>query len=165
MRPPFATIGAARTPWAGYPRSMLWILVLWSCSGAPPAPADPAEEAPVPVLPAAASVYSEGLWAQRALTVKAGLDEAMRLWRAGDKEGAKAEVDAVRRGSFLPELEPLIRRDVDPRLATELEYRFGLVREAMGRPSEVALQETLDKLTARLDEGAAMLDQKRSVMR
>ena len=142
---------------------MLWILVLWSCSGAPPAPADPSDEPPV--LPAAASVYSEGLWTQRALTVRAGLDEAMRRWRAGDKEGAKAEVDAVRRGSFAPELEPLIRRDVDPRLATELEFRFGLVREAMGRPSEVALQETLDKLTARLDEGAAKLDEKRAVMR
>lgn len=114
--------------------------------------------------PAAAFEYTEGMWQQRAMTVRAGLDEAAALQSGGSRGRAAEAVMLVYEGSFEPELEVLIRREVDARTATELEYRFGLLRATMldGKTAEVleqqgALLEQLDRAAARLDEAQAVL--------
>lgn len=137
----------------------MWFLPLVWLACSP----DPAPE--VAVAPAAADVYLEGMWAQRALTVQAGLEEALLHAQLGEKDRALAAVDAVMAGSFRPELEPLLREQVDPRLATELEFRFGVLREALRGGDAARAQAALTRLGERLQEGAGALDQKRAVMR
>ena len=135
---------------------MLALLILLGACGAPET-----EEA---VLPAAADVYLDGMWAQRALTVGAGLEEAQLLWATGEKERARELVNAVVRGSFEPELEPLLRQRVDPRLATELEFRLGVLREAMNGSSAPKVQAALQRVVDRLNEGAKLLDEQKATL-
>lgn len=138
---------------------MTWIcLLLLACAP----DADEAEPTP----PVGANIYLEQMWAQRALTVRAGLDEARELYGSGERERAREMVLAVYEGSFEPELEPLVREVVDPRKAAELEYRFGLVRRAMSRrrnsdgvaASIEALCEQLDRAAGELDRAQAVIE-------
>lgn len=138
---------------------MIWIaLLLLACAPAPDGPAAP--EA------VGASVYLDQMWSQRALTVRAGLDEARLLYDDGDREAAREMVLAVYRGSFEPELEPLVREVIDPRRAAELEYRFGLVRREMSRRRNrdgvaaaiAALCEQLDRAAVELDRARAVIE-------
>lgn len=129
-----------------------------ACDGASPAGDD--------VVPAAAAeTYTDGMWVERAKTVRAGLDEALAMHEAGDRGDAAEMVMMVYRGSFEPELEPLVREMVDARVAAELEYRFGLTRDAMTQRRVDAAKAQAQTLTDRLDEAAAQLDAKHAVLR
>jgi hypothetical protein len=112
----------------------------------------------------AAEVYLEQMWEQRALTLESGLEEARALYDEGRRDEAQATVDAVYQGSFEPELEPLIRSTLDSRRATELEYGFGLVREAMGRRDPAAVDTRMDSLIEQVKLAADELDQARAVL-
>ncbi len=112
----------------------------------------------------AAEVYIEDMWAQRAMTVRSGLEEARALYDEGRRSEAQQIVDAVYEGSFEPELEPLIRSKLDSRRAAELEYGFGLLREAMGRRDPSSVDARLQTLTGQLDEASGELDQLRAVL-
>lgn len=112
-----------------------------------------------------ASEYIPDMWGQRALTVRAGLDEASAMYQEGDREGSQAMVMAVYRGSFEPELEPLVREVVDPRKAAELEYRFGLVRDAMSRrKNDKGVFLAIEDLSEQLSRAAAELDRAQAVI-
>jgi hypothetical protein len=135
----------------------LWIAALIACQ---PGPAD---DTPPPAV--GANVYLESMWSERALTVRAGLEEAEGLYNQGDPEGAAELVLAVYHGSFEPELEPLIREVVDPRKAAELEYRFGLVRDAVERRrNKEGVHKAIATLVEQLDRAAAELDGARAVI-
>ncbi|MCB9746200.1 MAG: hypothetical protein H6741_24080 [Alphaproteobacteria bacterium] len=117
-----------------------------------------------PPEPVGVSEYIEGMWGQRALTVRAGLDEALEKHRAGDPEGAAEWVMEVYRGSFEPELEPMVRDRVDPRVAAELEYGFGLTRDAMSARGSERAEARIEALMVSLDEAAAELDAQRAAL-
>jgi len=126
---------------------------------------EPGPQGEGPTEAIGASEYIPEMWSQRALTVRAGLDEAAALYQEEDREAAQAMVMAVYKGSFEPELEPLIRQGVDPRKAAELEYRFGLVREAMGRRrNEKGVFAAVEALSEQLDRAAAELDRAQAVI-
>ena len=112
----------------------------------------------------AAEVYIEDMWSQRVLTVRSGLEEARALYDEGRREQAQGVIDSVYEGSFEPELEPLIRTKLDSRRAVQLEYGFGLVREAMGRRDPVTVEARLNTLMGQLDEASRELDQLRAVL-
>lgn len=134
-------------------------LLLWACAQ------DPADEVPPPVEPAAAAHWVEGMWTQRALTVSAGLGEALDLLADEKKDKAAEHVMAVYRGAFEPELEPLIREQVSAQTALELEYGFGLVRESMLRGNRSQAKERIEAQSATLDAAAKRLDELKSVLR
>ena len=112
----------------------------------------------------AAEVYLEEMWAQRALTLESGLEEARALYDEGRRSDAQTTIDAVYQGSFEPELEPLIRHQLDSRRATELEHGFGLVREAMGRRDKRLVDARLDALIEQVKQAADELDGLRAVL-
>jgi hypothetical protein len=119
----------------------LWIAALIACQ---PGPAD---DTPPPAVGANVYLEAEGLYNQ------------------GDPEGAAELVLAVYHGSFEPELEPLIREVVDPRKAAELEYRFGLVRDAVERRrNKEGVHKAIATLVEQLDRAAAELDGARAVI-
>jgi len=126
---------------------------------------EPASQTGGPTEAIGASEYIPEMWSQRALTVRAGLDEAAALYQEDDKAGAQEMVMAVYEGSFEPELEPLIRQVVDARKAAELEYRFGLVRESMGkRRNEKGVFAAIEALSEQLGRSAAELDRAQAVI-
>ena len=112
-----------------------------------------------PAAPAVQGVteYTQGMWGERTRTVQAGLEEAAALGAEERSEEAAALVVAIYEGSFEPELEWVIRRDLGAREAMVLEFQFGRLRQALeqggGVASEVAtLMESLNQTAATLDE-------------
>lgn len=134
-------------------------LLIWACTQ------EPASDLPPPVEAAAASHWIEDMWRQRALTVSAGLDEAQQMLANEEKDKAAEHVMAVYRGAFEPELEPLIREQVSPQVAVELEYGFGLMREAMLKGNRTQAKERIEAFNATLEPAAAHLDELKAVLR
>ncbi|MCB9742808.1 MAG: hypothetical protein H6740_09420 [Alphaproteobacteria bacterium] len=137
----------------------MWLLWILACGDGP------APDVELPPEPVGVAEYIEGMWAQRALTVRAGLEEALLMRAAGKPAEAADWVMQVYRGSFEPELEPLVREQVDPRVAAELEYGFGLVRDAMRDRGEERVKARVEALCSTLDGASAQLDAKRAVLR
>lgn len=108
--------------------------------------------------------YLEGMWEARAMTCGAGLEEALTLYEAGDRSEASELVQAVYEGSYEPELEPLIRELVDPSAGLEVEYRFGLLREAMKKRDKARVRQEAEALQVALNTHAAELDELRAVI-
>jgi hypothetical protein len=101
--------------------------------------------------------WTEGLWMERALTVRAGLDESLGMVAQGDSDGGADLALQVYEGSFEPELEPAIRAVLGRRAAAALEFRFGITVDEMrggarGDAGVADLLESLDEAAARLDE-------------
>ena len=111
------------------------------------------------------ATYHPGMWEARALTVEAGLDEAMASWEAGDRSQAAETVQLVYEGSFEPELEPVMRELVGPREAVELELRFGLLRDAMEGRDAQRVEAARGAVVEPLKAHAATLDELRAVIR
>jgi len=111
----------------------------------------------------AVEVYLEDMWSERALTVQAGLEEARALYDEGRREAAQQMIDAVYEGSFEPELEQLVRHQLDSRRAAELEYGFGLLREAMGGRDPAAVDARIEALNGQIDNAAEELDELRAI--
>jgi hypothetical protein len=103
--------------------------------------------------------WSEGLWSGQALTIRAGLEEAILLTESGERERAAELALQVYRGSFEPELEPAIREVLGVRATTQMEFRFGLVVDSLRRGKEGV--STVADLLEGLDEAAARLDEQR----
>lgn len=135
--------------------SLLWILACGSPGDAVP---DPVGE------PLAAAVYSAGMWGERVLTVTAGLDEALATLAGGDPQAAAALSAAVYRGSFEPELEPLIRAQLGRSAAATAEYGFGLVGQALTDGDALLATERRDALVVRLTGLAESLDAAQAVL-
>jgi hypothetical protein len=109
--------------------------------------------------------YLDGMWEARALTCEAGLEEAMALYAAGERTDASELVQAVYEGSYEPELEPLVRELVGAEANLEVEYRFGLLRQAMqGRDGE-RVEAQSQALSAALSRHGQQLDGLRAVLR
>ncbi len=103
------------------------------------------------------SEYTQGMWGERARTVQAGLEEAQALGAEERREEAAALVVAIYEGSFEPELEWVIRRDLGAQEALLLEFQFGRLRLALEEGGEVdsrvsSLMETLFQTATALDE-------------
>ncbi|MEE2752087.1 MAG: hypothetical protein VX519_11715 [Myxococcota bacterium] len=124
-------------------------LLLWlgmGCTGEPGAAGENAYEG-----------WTEGLWSGQALTIRAGMDEALSLIESGELERGAALALQVYEGSFEPEMEPAIREVLGPRAATEMEFRFGVVVDSLragrgGASTAAELMDALDEAAARLDE-------------
>ncbi|MED5369794.1 MAG: hypothetical protein VX899_02160 [Myxococcota bacterium] len=111
------------------------------------------------------AAYAEGMWEARALTVQAGLAEAEALHQQGDRSAAQALVRDVYLGSFEPELEVLIREQSSAAQATELEYRFGLLEQAMGRKDAERVSELRLELEQRVLVQARDFDKAQLILR
>ncbi len=117
-----------------------------------------------PIGAVAVEAYIEDMWSERALTVQAGLEEARALYDEGEREAAQQMIDAVYQGSFEPELEQLVRHRLDSRRAAELEYGFGLLREAMGRRDPTVVDARMEALSDQIDNASEELDQLRAIL-
>ncbi|HJN77438.1 MAG TPA: hypothetical protein QGF58_26170 [Myxococcota bacterium] len=111
------------------------------------------------------ATYHPGMWEARALTVEAGIDEALVAWDAGDDAEAAKTVQMVYEGSFEPELEPALRELVGPRESVELELRFGLLRCAMEGRDRARIVAIGAEIVEPLKVHAAELDGMRAVIR
>ncbi len=101
--------------------------------------------------------WTEGLWSGQALTIRAGMDEAVSLVEADENERGADLALQVYEGSFEPEMEPAIREVLGSRAATEMEFRFGVVVDSLraghgGASTAADLVDALDEAAARLDE-------------
>jgi hypothetical protein len=134
------------------------LLSVLACGSPGNAEAEPAAEA------LAAAVYSNGMWAARVLTVTAGLDEALGTLAKGDTRAAADLCAAVYRGSFEPELEPLIRAHLGRQISARTEYGFGLVRQALLTGDSAKAQTERDALVAMLIHHAESLDKAGAVL-
>ncbi len=112
-----------------------------------------------------AQPYLDGMWEARAMTCEAGLEEALLLYEAGEHGQASELVEAVYEGSFEPELEPLVRELVGARASLEVEYRFGLLRQAMAGRDKARVQAQTEALSGALIRHAEELDGLRAVLR
>ncbi len=133
--------------------------MLWMLACATPGETEPVFE------PVAATVYSEGMWQQRVLTVVAGLDESLQTLAAGDDQGAAELCAAVYRGSFEPELEPLIRDQLGRQEAARTEYGFGLLRQALSVADAPGAKRHRDALVALLHAHGTALDEAQAVLK
>lgn len=132
---------------------MLLVPLLLSCStGLAEVTSGPAE-------------YLPGMWEARAMTVQAGVDEALVAWDAGDRERAAETIELVYEGSFEPELEPTVRELVGPREAVELEYRFGALAQAMRGRDRSRIEAAVGAVREPLQAHAHTLDEMRAVIR
>ena len=93
--------------------------------------------------PVTAMEWSEGMWQGFAMTVSAGVNEAILMAEAGDRDGAKELLVSVYGGSFEPELEVAIREHLGAQNALELELAFELLRGSLGRRSAAERSATL----------------------
>ena len=109
--------------------------------------------------------YLPGMWEARAMTVQAGVDEALVAWDAGDRSGAAETVELVYEGSFEPELEPTVRELVGPAEAVELEYRFGALAMAMKGRDRGRVEAAIEAVRTPLTAHAHTLDDLRAVIR
>jgi hypothetical protein len=107
------------------------------------------------------SEYTQGMWGERTRTVQAGLEEAAALATEERSEEAAALLVAIYEGSFEPELEWVIRRDLGAQEAMVLEFQFGRLRQALEQGGDVASQ--VATLMESLNQTAALLDEKQVV--
>jgi len=103
------------------------------------------------------------MWEQRALTIQSGLQEALALSEADEKQEAHDLVEAIYTGSFEPELEPVIRAHLGRRVALELEYEFAKMLRAIQHRRE--REEQLEILLDQVGQAAAILESKAASMR
>lgn len=116
------------------------------------------EQPPVGVV-----VYSPGMWEQRALTISAGIQEALQLAKEGQRTQSVALVEAIYTGSYEPELEVAIRDHLGARVALELELEFGrLMKEINHRRKREARAESLAN---QVRQAAAILESKMADLR
>ena len=112
---------------------MWFIWTFLACSGAPE------KDAAIAIAPL--ETFSPGMWEQRALTIQSGLQEALALSEADEKQEAHDLVEAIYTGSFEPELEPVIRAHLGRRVALELEYEFAkMLRAIQHRREQVGVR-------------------------
>jgi hypothetical protein len=133
---------------------VLVLLLLLACGGASD------EDAPIAVVGAS---YSAGMWEQRALTLSAGIQEALQLAKDGQAAESVELVEAIYTGSYEPELEVAIRDHLGARVALELELEFGRLMKDIGnrrRRSERALS-----LSEQVQQAAAILESKEADLR
>jgi hypothetical protein len=93
--------------------------------------------------PVAAMEWSEGMWQGFAMTVTSGVNEAIALGDAGERDRAKELLISVYQGSFEPELEVAIREHLGAQNALELELAFELLRGSLGRRGAAERSATL----------------------
>jgi len=113
--------------------------------------------------PVAAMEWSEDMWQGFAMTVSAGVNEAISMAAAGDRDGGKELLVSVYHGSFEPELEVAIREHLGAQNALELELAFELLRGSLGRSGaeerSATLFERLSVSSQALDALEAALEQ------
>ena len=134
---------------------MWFIWTFLACSGAPE------KDAAIAIAPL--ETFSPGMWEQRALTIQSGLQEALALSEADEKQEAHDLVEAIYTGSFEPELEPVIRAHLGRRVALELEYEFAKMLRAIQHRRE--REEQLEILLDQVGQAAAILESKAASMR
>jgi high-affinity iron transporter len=108
--------------------------------------------------PAAVSVN----WTRTAEEMAGFLDKAWQRYLAGDREGAKDEVD-VAYFQYYEKLgfEKIVLARISGARASTVEYQFSAAKKAISRAeSDAAVKESLDTLAAYLREDAAVLDSK-----
>jgi hypothetical protein len=112
--------------------------------------------------PVAAMEWSEGMWQGFAMTVTAGVNEAISMADAGDRDGAIELLVSVYHGSFEPELEVAIREYLGAQNALELEFAFEMLRGSLGRRDvterSATLYERLSVSSQALDALEAVLE-------
>lgn len=107
--------------------------------------------------------YSPGMWEQRALTLSAGINEAVKLAEENQKTEAVALVEAIYTGSYEPELEVAIRDHLGVRVALELELEFGrLMKDIRHRKRG---PDRAEVLAEQVRQAAAILESKAANLR
>ena len=134
---------------------MLVLLLLLACGGA--------SDEEVGRTAMEGAPYSSGMWEQRALTLSAGIQEALQLAKDGQRTESVDLVEAIYTGSYEPELEVAIRDHLGARVALELELEFGRLMKDIGnrrKRSERALS-----LSDQVQQAAAILESKEAALR
>lgn len=109
--------------------------------------------------------FSSGMWEQRALTIRAGLDEAVAMAEGGETEKQEVRdfIHAVYTGSFEPELEKAIRLHLGARVALELELAFGhLMKSITNRRTR---KDAAESLSEKIAQAAGILESKAASLR
>jgi hypothetical protein len=107
--------------------------------------------------------YSPGMWEQRALTLSAGINEAVKLAEENQKTEAVALVEAIYTGSYEPELEIAIRDHLGVRVALELELEFGRLMKDIRHRKRGAVR--AKALAEQVRQAAAILESKAANLR
>jgi high-affinity iron transporter len=101
-------------------------------------------------------------WTRTAEEMAGILDNSYRLYRAGDPQGAKDQVD-VAYFQYYEKLgfEKIVLARISGERASTVEYQFSAAKRAISRnEAEASVKESLDTLAAYLREDAAALDSK-----
>jgi hypothetical protein len=107
--------------------------------------------------------YSAGMWEQRALTLSAGINEAVKLAEEDQNTEAVALVEAIYTGSYEPELEIAIRNHLGAHVALELELEFGrLMKDIKNRKRR---SDRAKVLAEQVRQAAAILESKAANLR
>ena len=109
--------------------------------------------------------FSPGMWEQRALTIRAGLNEAVTMAESGEveREETRDFIHSVYTGSFEPELEKAIRQHLGARVALELELAFGHLMKAI--TNRRTRQDSADALSEKIAQAAGILESKAASLR
>lgn len=102
-------------------------------------------------------------WGGLADEMEAILNQSYNTYRAGNAEGAKAEVNQAYFGYYEKEgIERTVQAYISGRRASEVEYQFSKVKKEMttGRPA-AEVRQSLDELIGMLREDANQLDGKK----
>jgi high-affinity iron transporter len=102
-------------------------------------------------------------WGELADAMEAILNKSYNTYRAGNVEGAKAEVNQAYFGYYEKEgIERTVQAYISGRRASEVEYQFSKVKKEMsaGRPA-AEVRKSLDGLIGMLREDANQLDGKK----
>ena len=136
---------------------MWFLLLIAACGG--PGQGDGSEEA------LGLEAFSSGMWEQRALTIRAGLNEAVTMAETGEveKQEVREFIHAVYTGSFEPELEKAIRQHLGARVALELELAFGHFMKSI--TNRRTRKDTAEALSEKIGQAAGILESKAAGLR
>jgi hypothetical protein len=136
----------------------VWFLLLIAACGGP-GEGERAEDA------IGLEAFSPGMWEQRALTIRAGLEEAVAMAESGDKEkhDIREFIHAVYTGSFEPELEKAIRLHLGARVALELELAFGHLMKSI--TNRRIREDSAQSLAEKIAQAAGILESKAASLR
>ena len=109
--------------------------------------------------------FSSGMWEQRALTIRSGLEEALVMAESGesDKEEVREFISSVYTGSFEPELEKAIRLHLGARVALEIELAFGQLLKAIS--NRRTREGSVNSLSEKIGQAAGILESKAASLR